>query len=155
MDEDHMIMMDLANAGLVNLNDNTRIRIITEVPNAQHSEQNETPIQVVPDQRNAVTDPIENHLEQDQIVPEIQDPEPAQNSQSRENRKKPKKRRTKKKNFGNKPKKRNQRNYRKFPAIRVQQQPQEDENFPYIPLDDMDPVEPVENDPLPLKGTKM
>ena len=89
--------------------------------------------------------------EPDQMVPEIQNPEPTS-----ETRKKPKKRKTKKKNFGNKAKKRNQRNYRKFPAIRVEQQPQEDENFPYVPLDDMDPAEPVDGDnPLPLKGKKI
>ena len=141
MDEDNIFIMDLANAGLVNLNDdNAIIRIITdqvpEVPDVQREQ--------VPDQ-NVVENDIQQ--EPDQIVPEIQNHE-----QEKKNRKK---RKTKKKNFGNKPKKRNQRNYRKFPAIRVQQQPQEDENFPYIPLDDMDPVEPVENDPLPLKGTKM
>ena len=127
--------LDLALAGLINYEPNVRLNIITD------QDQNNQTVPEVPEHANdpEITEPVENHVEEehDQTVPEIQAPEPAQNSQSTENKKKPKKRKTKKKNFGNKPKKRNQRDYRKFPAIRVPQQPQEDENISYIPLDDM------------------
>ena len=145
MEEDQMIM-DLVNAGLIRP-DRVQIRIIedqndpnqtvTEVP--EHSDD-------VPDQEVEVTEPVQNHVEEehDQTVPE--------NHSANIKKLSKKKRKTKKKNFGNKAKKRNQRNYRKFPAIRVEQQPQEDEID--FPLFDRDPAEPVD-DPLPLKGKKI
>ena len=128
------MFMDLANAGLINLNQNSRLRIVTD------QDQNN---QTVPEISAQVTEPVQIHEEHDQTVPE---------THSANTRSSKKKRKTKKKNFGNKAKKRNQRNYRKFPAIRVEQQPQEDEID--FPLFDRDPAEPVD-DPLPLKGKKI
>ena len=111
----------------------------------KYPEQREQNIQNdhVPDQNED-----ENYeQEPDQIVPEIQNPEPASVT-----KKKSKKRKTKKNNFGNKAKKRNQRNYqgrldyRKFSAIRVQPQDYEIDN---VPLDDIEHAEPVEDNSLP------
>ena len=103
MEEDQMIM-DLVNAGLIRP-DRVQIRIIedqndpnqtvTEVP--EHSDD-------VPDQEVEVTEPVQNHVEEehDQTVPE--------NHSANIKKLSKKKRKIKKKNFGNKAQKRNQQN---------------------------------------------